>query len=165
MMDILQNFLENNNLHDSDDFDALLDCAAVVRQLVSDSNYDGINTVINYTVEKGYFEAFSWTMGIVQEELVKENCVLEEFSCYVGRKIANYDEFVQNLRVDFNSLKNYIQKVYDKNGEVEAFFNVMVYKTCFENIFLVSSENFDNKDNDYIQYKLSFVKDVVSYLN
>ena len=82
----------------------------------------------------------------------------------MGRRIANYDEFVSNLQVDFNSIKNYIEKIYDKNGEVEAFFNVMVYKTCFENVFLVSSENFDNKDNDYIQYKLSFVKDKETYL-
>ena len=62
-------------------------------------------------------------------------------------------------------MKNYIEKVYDKNGEAEAFFNVMIYKTTFENVFLISSENFDNKDNDYIQYKLSFVKDSSIYLN
>ncbi len=158
-MDILQNFLENNNLKDGDDFDALLECASLVRQLVSDLNYRGINTVINYTIEKGYCEAFSWTVGILQEELANNESGLADFFCPLGRRIANYDEFVQNLQVNFNSLKNYIEKVYDKNGEVEAFFNVMVYKTCFENVFLVSSENFDNKDNDYIQYKLSFVKD------
>ena len=164
-MDILQNFLENNNLQDSDDFEALLDCASVVRQLVSDLNHEGITTVINYTIEKGYFEAFSWAVGILQEELANSESELADFFCSLGRRIANYDDFVQNLQVDFNSLKNYIEKVYDKNGEVEAFFNVMVYKTCFDNVFLVSSENFDNKDNDYIQYKLSFVKDALSYLN
>ena len=164
-MDILQNFLENNNLKDADDFDALLNCASVVRQLVSDLNYEAICTVVNYTIENGYFEAFSWVVGILQEELANNEGVLEDFLCSLGRRIANYDEFVQNLQVDFNSLKNYIEKIYDKNGEVEAFFNVMVYKTCFENVFLVSSENFDNKDNDYIQYRLSFVKDVISYLN
>ncbi len=164
-MDILQNFLETNNLKDSDDFDALLDCASVVRQLVSELNYQAINTVITYTIENGYFEAFTWVVGIMQEEMTNNDSKLADFLCSLGRRIANYDEFVQNLQVDFNSLKNYIEKVYDKNGEVEAFFNVMVYKTCFENVFLVSSENFDNKDNDYIQYKLSFIKDVSSYLN
>ena len=50
-------------------------------------------------------------------------------------------------------MKNYIEKVYDKNGEVEAFFNVMIYKTTFENVFLISSENFDNKELfvDYLE--------------
>ena len=163
-MDILNNFLENNNLQDCEDFDALLDCAFVARQLVSERKYDDINRLIMYTVEKAYSEAFSWTVGIIQEELDKEDCVLDDFSCYMGRRIANYDEFVQTLQVDFNSLKNYIEKLYDKNGEVEAFFNVMIYRTCFENVFLVSSENFDNKDNDYIQYRLSFVKDTAAYL-
>lgn len=69
-----------------------------------------------------------------------------------------YDEFVETLQVDFSSISNEIEKVYDENGEVCAFFNVMVYRTAFENIFLVSSENFDNRDNDYIQYRLLFVK-------
>ena len=164
-MDILQNFLENNNLHNSEDIDALLECASVARELVSRQQYQHIAKLINYTIEKGYFEAFAWAAGIVQEELVKEESHLNDFYCYIGRKIANYDDFVQNLQVDFNSIKNYIEKIYDKNGEVEAFFNVMVYKTCFENIFFVSAENFDNKDNDYIQYKLLFTRDRESYIN
>ena len=164
MMDILQSFLENNNLKDSDDFEALLECASIVRTLVTDRQYESINQLINYTITNNYSEAFSWTIGILQEELTKEESELKDFYCFLGRRIANYDEFVSNLQVDFNSIKNYIEKIYDKNGEVEAFFNVMVYKTCFENVFLVSSENFDNKDNDYIQYKLSFVKDKETYL-
>ncbi len=164
-MNTADTFLQNINLQDPEDIDSLLEYASVVRQLISEKQYSLINRIINYTVQNNYPEAFSWAMGILQEELVKEDSVLEDFSCPVGSSIANYDEFVSNLQVDFNSLKNYIEKVYDKNGEVEAFFNVMVYKTEYENIFLVSSENFDNKDNDYINYKLSFVKDANLYQN
>ncbi len=164
-MNTADTFLQNINLQDPEDIDSLLEYASVVRQLISEKQYSLINRIINYTVQNNYSEAFSWAMGILQEELVKEDSVLEDFSCPVGSSIANYDEFVSNLQVDFNSLKNYIEKVYDKNGEVEAFFNVMVYKTEYENIFLVSSENFDNKDNDYINYKLSFVKDANLYQN
>ena len=162
-MDILENFLQNNNLSDPDNMDSLLECADIVRQLISEKQYDGINTIINYTVDQNYTDGFLWTMTILQEEVEKEGSILEDFLCPMGGRITHYDDFVQNLQVDFNSIKNYIEKVYDDNGEVEAFFNVMIYKTGFENIFLVSSENFDNKDNDYIQYKISFVKDKEIY--
>ena len=164
-MEIVQKFIQNNNLQYFEDIEALLECASIVRELISEKLYEQINIIINYTIENNYSEAFLWTIGIIQEELTKTDCVLEDFNCSVGGRISNFDEFVNNLQVDFNSLKNYIEKVYDKNGEVEAFFNVMIYKTAFENVFLISSENFDNKDNDYIQYKLSFVKDSSIYLN
>jgi len=101
----------------------------------------------------------------LQEEFAKADCALEDFYCMLGGRISNYDEFVENLQVDFSPLKNYIEKIYDRNGEPEAFFNVMIYKTGFGNVFLVFSENFDNKDNDYIQYRLSFTKDPGAYLD
>lgn len=157
-MDILEKFMQTNNLKDSDDLDALLECASLVRELTGKKQYDDICRIIVYTIEKGYYEAFSWTAAILQEEFEKENCALENFCCDLGKKISCYDEFVETLQVDFSSISNEIEKVYDENGEVCAFFNVMVYRTAFENIFLVSSENFDNRDNDYIQYRLSFAK-------
>ena len=67
-MDILENFLQNNNLDDPDDMDSLLECADIVRQLISKKQYDGINTIINYTVDQNYTDGFLWTMNILQEE-------------------------------------------------------------------------------------------------
>lgn len=157
-MDILDKLFQNNNLKDPDDIDALLECATVVRQLIGEKDYLFINKVITYTVTNNCYEAFLWTVGILQEEFEKTDCSLENLVCNLGGCINSYDEFVQALQVDFNSINNEIQKVYDENGEVGAFFNVMTYKTAFENVYLISSENFDNKDNDYIQYRLSFVK-------
>ena len=153
-----ENFLKNNNLYDSENLDALLELASLVRTLIDTKNYSDINKIINYTIKNNYCEAFSWTMEILQEELEKKECAVEDFYCHLGSQIANYDQLVCNLQVNFNSIDNYIEKIYDKNGEVEEFFNIMVYNTRFENIFFISSENFDTKDNDYIQYKLSFVK-------
>lgn len=37
-MDILKNFLQNNNLSDPDNMDSLLECADIVRQLISKSS-------------------------------------------------------------------------------------------------------------------------------
>lgn len=162
-MDALERYFHNNNLQDEEDIDALLEYAGLVRQLTDSKQYNDINRAINYTVENSYYQAFLWTLGILQEEFEKGNCHLEDFDCMLGRRIPNYDSFVENLQVDFNILKNDMVKVYDTNGEVESFFNVFVYRTCFENVYLVSSENFDTKDNDYIQYKLSFVKDKSIY--
>ena len=157
-MENLDKILKEINLDNSEDIDALVECASVVRRLVDEKNYDDINRIIRYTVENGYYEALLWTMGIISEEFQKTDCRLDSFSCMLGGRINGYDDFVQALQVDFNALKNTVEKVYDNNGEVESFFNIFVYKTGFENICLVSSENFDTKDNDYIHYRLSFGK-------
>lgn len=45
----------------------------------------------------------------------------------------------------------------DKTAE-DTVFNIFVYKTGYDHVRLVSSENFDTKDNDYIQYKLLFTR-------
>ena len=163
-MDILEQFLHSNNLQDDGDIDALLECADITRQLIAGRQYPQINRLIGYTVHNNLSQAFCWIMEIVQEEIVKADCPLQDFVCPVGGCIENFDSFIINLQVDFDSIKNHIEKVYDKNGVVEAFFNVMVYKTAFDNIFLISSENFDNKDNDYIRYSISFVRDANCYI-
>ena len=157
-MDRLDAFFQNNCLHDPDDIDSLLEFASLLRELISCKRYPDIRTAVNYTIEHRYHEAFSWAMGILQEELEKEGCVLENFDCPIGKSIPGYNEFTQRLQVDFHVLKNEVEKVYNDNGEVQSFFNILTYKTGYENIHLVSSENFDTKDNDYILYKLSFVK-------
>ena len=57
---------------------------------------------------------------------------------------------------DINELN--IEKAINSNG-VNCYMQASrMNNTRFENIFFISSENFDTKDNDYIQYKLSFVK-------
>ena len=78
------------------------------------------------------------------------------FTCNIGRSIPDYDEFSNRLQVEFTVQKNDVESVYDEHGEVESFFNTFTYRTKYENICLISSENFDTKDNDYIQYKLMF---------
>ena len=82
--------------------------------------------------------------------------MLDSFACDIGRSIANFDEFIRRLQVDFRSQSQDFEKVYDEHGEVESFFNNFTYKTKYDNIYLISSENFDTKDNDYILYKIYF---------
>lgn len=81
---------------------------------------------------------------------------LDDFYCGIGRSIANYDEFAGRLQVDLNAQENEVEKVYDEHGEAESFFNKFTYRTGYRNIFLVTAENFDTKDNDYIEYRLLF---------
>ncbi|MBE6887643.1 MAG: hypothetical protein E7484_04380 [Ruminococcaceae bacterium] len=150
-------FLQNNSLSTEEDIDSLLDLASLTRELINAKLYEDINHIIRYIVQNNFTEALSWVISILQEELEKEHCTLESFDCTLGGHITHYDDFTQILQIDFNPLKNHIEKVYDRDGEVSAFFNVIIYKTGYENIYLVSSENFDTRDNDYIQYKLSFV--------
>lgn len=158
-MDHIEAFFETKQLQDADDMDALLELASLLREAIVAQRYADINRIIGYTVENSCYEAFSWCMEILQEELDKEDCVLEAFSCALGRSIPHYDELIGRLQVDFGTAKNGLEKILDNHGEVESFFNILIYQTGYPNIRFVSSENFDTKDNDYIQYKLAFVKE------
>ena len=155
MLKITEEFLNNNNLQQTEDIDSLLDLADLVRQLIDEKCCCDICHVICYTVKNGFYEAFSWIMGLLQEELEKDSG-LDDFECDLGKSIPDYDGFIQNLQVELNALNNDVETISDENGEVQSFFNIFTYKTGFKNIYLISLENFDTKDNDFIKYKLSF---------
>ena len=157
----LEEFFLDNDLQDPEDIDSLLVLADLARQMICEKRYSDISELILYTVENDYYEAFSWIMAILQEEFEKkEGFSLEDFYCDIGRSITDYTEFIDRLQVDFNVLENDVETVFDENGEVQSFFNIFKYKTTYNNIFLVSSENFDTKDNDFILYKLLFLRNI-----
>ena len=157
-MEMIEQFINSNNLHDAEDIDSLLELATIVRTLINDNRQVEINRILQYTMEHSFYEAFTWCMGLLQEALENKECALQNFEFVIGKTIPNYDEFIERLQVDFRALDNGLETVCDNNGEVESFFNILVYKTGYKNIYLISSENFDTKDNDYVQYKLSFTK-------
>ena len=160
-MKSLEDLIQNNNLQDSDDIDSLLEVSEITRRIISDGCESQISRLINYTIENSCFEAFSWIMAILQEEFEKpEGTGLKSFSCELGRSIPYFNDFSQRLEVDFNVIDNDVEKMFDDHGEVQSFFNFFKYKTAYKNIFLLTEENFDLKDNDYIQYKLVFTRDV-----
>ena len=153
----LEELLRENNLKDPEDIDALLELAEITGQMIRDERYSDIELLINYTISSEYLEAFSWIMAALQEEFdKKENCGLKDFSCFIGKSIANYDEFIQCLQVDLRAIDNDSETIMDHDGEVQSFFNILIYKTAYQNIFLTTEENFDTKDNDFIRYKLLF---------
>lgn len=157
----LEALLKNRNFQNLDDTDSLLKLADWLRDLIKNKNYDCINKLIKYTIDNDYFQAFTWTIDILQEEFDKnEKCTLESFGCEIGRFLKNYDKFVDILKVDFNSIENRVKDMYDSNTEIQSFFNISKYRTSYNNVFLISDENFDTKDNDYIQYKLLFSANV-----
>ena len=159
-MNTLEDLFRNNRLGDPDDIDALLEAAEITRQLICGGRYTELSRLISHTVENGCFEAFSWIMAVLQEEYEKpENAGLDDFTCELGRAIPHYNDFAQRLGVDFNVIGNDFEKTFDGHGEVQSFFNIFRYKTAYKNIFLVTEENFDLMDNDFIRYKLLFTRD------
>ena len=153
----LERFLQHRSLEDVENLDALLDVAELTRQFIGVQNYEGIKKLIIYTVDHAFLEAFSWIMAILQEEFRKtEGAVLDDFVCNLGKTIPEYNELVSRLQMDFNAIDNDVQPITDESGEVLSFFNIFTYRTMYENIFFISSENFDTKDNDFIQYQLLF---------
>ncbi len=164
-MNILNDFFNKNNLSDNNDIEALIQVADILRNLIIQKEYNNISNLIKYVISKDYKEAISWIIGILQEEFEKEENKnsIKDFSCDIEKSLHNYNAFVGYLGVDFNSIDNEVKTIYDCNGEIESFYNIMVYKTKYKNIFLISSENFDTKDNDYIQYKLLFTRNPQKY--
>ncbi len=158
MKERLDKFLINNGLRDENDIDALVEMSGLVRELIALCDYEGIRRIIIHTVESGCYEAFTWCMELLQEEFENAEGTLTDFKCLIGRNVPGFDEFIERLKVDFKACTNGFEKVFDKNGEVESFFNILVYGTAYDNIRLISMENFDTKDNDYVQYKLAFFR-------
>ena len=156
----LEELTQNNSLHDPDDIDSLLEAAGITRQLISCGLESELCRLINYTVKNGCFEAFSWIMAILQEEFEQpEGTGMKDFSCELGRSIPHYNEFTGFLQVDFDVIDNDVEKAFDNHGEVRSFFNIFKYRTAYKNIFLVTEESFDLEDNDFILYKLDFMRD------
>ena len=89
----------------------------------------------------------------------------EDFLCDFGNKINNYDEFISALKIEVEPHISAIKKITERYGEIESFFNILIYKTKYSGIFLISMENFDTKDNDFIQYKLLVTKDIQKYVD
>ncbi len=156
----LEELFKNNNLKNPDDIDALLELAEMMGGLIRDERYADIELLINYIISNEYDEAFSWVMAAMQEEYgKKEGCRLKDFTCFIGKSIANYDEFIHRLQVDLKAIDNDAETMTDRDGEVQSFFNILKYRTAYPNIFLITEENFDTKDNDFIRYKLQFKTD------
>ena len=156
----LDELLKENNLKDPDDIDALLELAEIMGKLIGDEQYSDMEILINYTISSEYYEAFSWIVAALQEEYEKESCRLKNFTCFIGKSIANYDEFINRLQVDLKAIDNDSETMVDHDGEVQSFFNILKYKTAYPNVILITEENFDTKDNDFIRYKLQFTNEI-----
>ena len=50
-MDLLEKWMQKDQLEDPDNIDALLEAADLTRQLINDRNYEGINKIISYTID------------------------------------------------------------------------------------------------------------------
>ena len=153
----LNELLAENRLKDPDDIEVLLELAETTGELIRGERYPDLELLLRHTVSNGCYEAFSWVMAALQEEYgKKEGCRLKDFTCFLGNSIPDYSEFMKRLRVDFRAAGNDAETVMDGNGEVQSFFNILTYRTAYGNAVLVTEENFDTKDNDFIRYILRF---------
>lgn len=153
----VEELLRDNRLAVPDDIDALLELAEVTRQAIRDGRHGDIGLLVDYAVRRGFLEALSWVLAAVQEEFDKaDGCGPGEFTCLIGGSIPDYDGLIARLQVDLRPVGHGVEPVIDPNGEVQSFFNILTYRTAYRSVFLVSEENFDTKDNDFIRYRLKF---------
>ena len=146
------------NLQNAEDIDLLLEVADITRAFLEEKKYEEIGNLIKYAIKNRYYEMLDWILEIIQEKLENQNKQsFQGFRCVLGKAIENYDEVIEKLAIHTKVLKNDIQKHYDENGEVQSYDNILFYKTKHKNIFLVSKESFDTKDNDSIEYQFMFI--------
>ena len=151
--------MKDRDLQDSEDIEFLLEVADLVRKQIESRQDSEISALLNELIQNNFYEAFSWTMELLQEEFEKKEKGLGDFVCQIGRSVTNFDEFSDRLQMDSRPLYQGTENAYDTNGEIQSFSYIRTYQTKYKNIFLLSSENFDARDNDYIQYKLLFTRD------
>ena len=139
---------------DPDSLDFLLEVSRCARERIEKKRYDSLCGLIKASAQNGYHEALSWILSILREEHGKEESTFRPFSCSLGRSILDYDRLMRALKAGRRAESNTVEYVYDDNGEVRAFFNIRTFATGFEGTYLVTRENFDNRDNDFIRYSL-----------
>ena len=160
-MDMAEAFFEKLRPAGPEDMDSLLQLADLTRELAAEDRAAELCGFIRCAVEKQYYEALSWVLAILQEAFGRPEGAPEDFSCELGRALPGFSELTERLGVDFRVLKNEAEAVRDGSGEVRSFFNIFTYRTAYDNIYLVSSENFDLRDNDFIRYSLLFTRSVL----
>ncbi|MBQ3076889.1 MAG: hypothetical protein IJC43_03425 [Clostridia bacterium] len=151
-----ETMLPTERLNNPDDLDALLEFADLVRRLTDERRTAELSALIAHTVEHRCHEALSWALAILEEAFAQEEGGPEPFACPLGRAIPDYDAFLARLRAQPEACKSEVETVRDEHGEVTSFYHIFTYRTGFDHVFLRSAENFDTKDNDFIQYRLLF---------
>ncbi len=156
-MDLLMTLNDTSLPVPEEDMDFMLEVAGIARELLQKEDTGGICLLVSALVKRGLYESFTWVMEIIREECAREeNLKMADMTCELGASIPDYDGFIAALKADMRVLKNDVRTVPDENGEPQAFFNELTYRTGYPNVFLVTTENFDTRDNDYIRYSLLF---------
>ena len=149
-MKLFQLICENLPVGDPRDLDFLLEYAELIRSALREKRLTDAEALIRYTVSMGYDEAFYWALGILEESCAQGSAI----ECAIGKYIPEFDRFIDRLEVDLKAAENEVLPIRDENGEIQSFYNIIRYQTAFPGITLVTSENFDARDNDFIEYRL-----------
>lgn len=153
-MELMDQIRQDLPVEDPEDMDFLLAYAELVREAIENRSAEEVSVLVRYPVRHSYHEAFYWAAGILEEVCGQPGAYLAGYECALGKHIPDFNGFITRLGVDLNAFENDIRQVFDEQGEVQSFFNIIRYRTAFDHIELITSENFDARDNDYIQYTL-----------
>ena len=152
-MELHEQIVRDLPLEDAEDLDVLLEFADLIREALAQGRLTDLSAYVRYTVRHGYHEALSWALELFQEYRDRTAGGME-LECVLGKLIPDYNGFISRLGVDLNAFSNDVEPIRDENGEIQSFYNIIRYQTAFPGITLVTSENFDTRDNDFIEYRL-----------
>ena len=170
MTDEVRRFLDTHPLNDPEDMVSLLAAADFVRGLLTEGRREEVCDLLRHVIGENCFDALTWVIETVQESFVEEKgstgdgtedeITVPDLVCEIGRSVNDYDGFVACLGVSNDPVQSDAVKVYGSDGEVQSFFYVSAYETAYDALYLVTMENVDTMDNDYILYQLLFTTDV-----
>lgn len=146
----------------TEDIEALLVLADEVRNEVESHQLEKVIRKIEKAVQLQKYEAFDWIIGVLEETYAKKS-FYEDICVKLGNQIPDYSAFIENIEA--KEPKSPVIKILsDKNKEVESFDNILVRKTKYPHMYLISIENYDLKDRDSIIYELVMTKHIDNYV-
>ena len=85
-MELIEHFINNNNLHDTEDMDSLIDLASLVRTLINNNQQAEINRVLQYTMDMVFVAEYPSMSVAGKQTGVRTGCI--SLCCKSKRKSA-----------------------------------------------------------------------------
>lgn len=146
----------------TENLEVLLALAEEVRTKIENHQIEAVTRKVQEVVQLSDYKALDWIIGVIEEAYSKEN-FKEDICVKLGNQIPDYSAFIENIEAKEPSLP--VIKIFsDKNKEVESFDNILIRKTKYPHMYLVSIENYDLKDRDSIIYELVLTKHIDNYI-
>jgi len=147
---------------DPDNLDVLFELTDLLDKIFQQMDFQALEKLSIGIISVQNRSAFEWLINIIEEKFSNLN-EKRNISLRLGKQINGYDTFIEMIGIEKDTEPIEIEIISIPGLHIESFFNINAYKTKFNDMFLVTAENFDSFDVDFIQYRLVFTEDIKKY--